>query len=106
MVQPTTPPGTYLSRYGPMLSMMPKTMGRTRTLPYGKRDFVRCATINLADRVGVDEADVEDERDQMALEDDRLQVQVGGNQDPSAEEWEADRGGPCGCVGRVHGERA
>ena len=37
---------------------------------------------DLADRVGVDEADVEDERNEVVVQNDGLEVEVGGDEDP------------------------
>ena len=41
---------------------------------------------DLADGVGVDEADVEDEGDEVVVQDDGLEVEVGGDKDPCHEE--------------------
>lgn len=49
---------------------------------------------HLADAVGVDEADVEDKRNEMLVEDDWLEVEVEGNEYPGQEDRkEAVEGG-------------
>ena len=37
---------------------------------------------DLANGIGIDETDIEDEWDEVVVEYDRLQEQVGGNEDP------------------------
>ena len=43
---------------------------------------------HLADAVGVDEADVEDEGHEVLVQDNRLQVEVGGDEEPGQEDGE------------------
>jgi hypothetical protein len=43
---------------------------------------------NTADGVCVDEAGVEDKRYEMLMQDDRLKVEIGGNEDPGCGEGE------------------
>ncbi len=40
-----------------------------------------------ADRVGVDQSDIEDERDEVVLKYDRLEIEVRWNESPSGEVW-------------------
>lgn len=51
---------------------------------------------HLADAVGVDEADVEDEGHEVLVQDNRLQVEVGGDEEPGQEDGEE------AFEGRVH----
>lgn len=49
---------------------------------------------HLADRVGVDEGNVEDKGDEVVVKNDGVEFEVGGNEDPSCEEREeAIKGG-------------
>ena len=43
---------------------------------------------NLADRVGVDEADIEDKRNEVLVQDDRLEVKVEWDECPGHEKRE------------------
>ena len=41
----------------------------------------------LADGVGINKTDIKDERDEMVFKDDRLEVQIGWDEDPGYEVW-------------------
>lgn len=43
---------------------------------------------DLADSIGVDQSDVEDEGDEVMMQDDWLEIKVGGDESPGDEIWD------------------
>lgn len=60
--------------------------GRDEDVGPGELGFRQVSCDHFTDRVCVDEASIEDEGDEMLVEDDGLEVQVGGDEDPGREE--------------------